>query len=89
VAEVVAVSPFESIRSAEIVPLFERCFEVVLVRALGGTLQHLLYNGIVHNFWPETEESARALRAILAVEDQMIDAGLLPSDFMLLVGRKR
>jgi SAM-dependent methyltransferase len=89
VAEVVAVSPFESIRSAEIVPLFERHFDVVLVRALGGTLQHLLYNGIVHNFWPETEESVRALRGILAVEDQMIDAGLLPSDFMLLVGRKR
>jgi len=89
VEEVVAVSPFESIRSAEIVPLFERHFDVVLVRALGGTLQHLLYNGIVHNFWPETEESARALRGILAVEDQMIDAGLLPSDFMLLVGRKR
>jgi SAM-dependent methyltransferase len=89
VEEVVAVSPFESIRSAEIVPLFERTFDVVLIRNLGGTLQHLLYNGIVHNFFPVTEESGRCLHGILGVEDQLIDAGLLPSDFMLLVGRKR
>jgi SAM-dependent methyltransferase len=89
VEEVVAVSPFESIRSAEIVPLFERCFDVVLVRRLRGTVQHLLYNGIVHNFWPPSEESARALVAICATEDALIDSGLLPSDFQLLVGRRR
>jgi SAM-dependent methyltransferase len=89
VAEVVAVSPFESIRSAEIVPLVERYFDLFLVRNLGGTIQHLLYNGIVHNFWPPTDESVRALRAILATEDELIDSGLLPSDFMLLVGRRK
>jgi SAM-dependent methyltransferase len=89
VEEVVAVSPFESIRSAEIVPLFERYFEIVLIRKLGGTLQHLLYNGIVHNFWPLTAEASRALHGILEVEDQLIDSALLPSDFMLLVGRRR
>lgn len=89
VEDVVAVSPFESIRSAEILPLFDQYFEIVLVRKLGGTLQHLLYNGIVHNFWPVAEEASRALRGILAVEDSLIDSGLLPSDFMLLVGRRR
>lgn len=89
VAQVVAVSPFESIRSSEIVSLVERYFDLFLVRNLGGTIQHLLYNGIVHNFWPPTEESVRALRAILATEDELIDSGLLPSDFMLLVGRRK
>ena len=89
VEEVVAVSPFESIRSAEIVPLFGRTFEIVAVRKLGGTLQHLLYNGIVHQFWPLSEEAGRGLRAIIQVEDQLIDAGLLPSDFQLLVGRRK
>jgi SAM-dependent methyltransferase len=89
VEEVVAVSPFESIRSAEIFPLFERAFDVVLTRPLGGTIQHLLYNGIIHNFWPMTDEAGRCLHGIFGVEDQLIDAGLLPSDFMLLVGRKR
>lgn len=89
VEEVVAVSPFESIRSAEIVPLFEKYFDLFLVRNLGGTIQHLLYNGIVHNFWPVTEEASRALHGVFAVEDRLIDSGLLPSDFMLLVGRRR
>lgn len=89
VEEVVAVSPFESIRSAEIVPLFEKYFDLFLVRNLGGTIQHLLYNGIVHNFWPVTEEASRAIQGIFAVEDRLIDSGLLPSDFMLLVGRRR
>jgi SAM-dependent methyltransferase len=89
VEQVVAVSPFESIRSAEIVPLFEKYFDVVLIRNLGGTLQHLLYNGIVHNFWPMTDEAARGVNGIFAIEDQLIDSGLLPSDFMLLVGKRR
>ncbi|HEV7764710.1 MAG TPA: class I SAM-dependent methyltransferase, partial [Thermoanaerobaculia bacterium] len=46
VEDVVAASPFESIRSADILPLFRRFFRVVELRPLGGTLQHLLYNGI-------------------------------------------
>lgn len=87
--EVVAVSPFESIRSAEIVPLFERRFEVVVERKLGGTLQHLLYNGIAHNFWPLTGETEQAMRSIIEIEDRLIDSGSLPSDFMLLVGRPK
>jgi SAM-dependent methyltransferase len=89
VEQVVAVSPFESIRSAEIVPLFERYFEVVLVRKLGGTIQHLLYNGIAHNFWPETEESRRAIEGIWGAEDALVDSGLLPSDFLLIAGRRK
>jgi hypothetical protein len=48
VEDVVAASPFESIRSAEIVPLFERGFRSHR-RNLGGTIQHLLHNGIIHN----------------------------------------
>ena len=87
--EVVAVSPFESIRSADIVPLFEQRFEVVGARNLGGTVQHLLYNGIVHNFALEDEEACRYLQAIVRVEDALVDARLLPSDFMLLIGRRK
>jgi SAM-dependent methyltransferase len=89
VQEVVAVSPFESIRSADIVPLFERRFEMVEVRRLGGTLQHLLYNGIAHNFATSDPEATRIVRAVCEVEDALVDGGLLPSDFMLLVGRRR
>jgi SAM-dependent methyltransferase len=89
VADVVAASPFESIRSAEIVPLFQRFFRVVTLRPLGGTLQHLLYNGIVHNFTLDRADANGYVQAILDVEDALIDGHLLPSDFMLLVGMRR
>jgi SAM-dependent methyltransferase len=87
-AEVVAVSPFESIRSGEIVPLFERYFQVVEMKRLGGTLQHLLYNGIVHNFSVDDPEACEHIGRIVGIEDALIDAGALPSDFALLVGRR-
>ena len=86
VEEVVAVSPFESIRSAEIEPLFRQYFEVVAHRLLGGTLQHLLYNGIVHNFAPSDADADRTIDAICSIEDALVDRGLVPSDFMLLIG---
>lgn len=89
VADVVAASPFESIRSAEIVPLFRKHFDIIELRLLGGTLQHLLYNGIVHNFAPGRAAAAGYVRAIFETEDALIDRGLLPSDFMLLVGKRR
>jgi SAM-dependent methyltransferase len=89
VADVVAASPFESIRSAEIVPLFQRYFDVVELRPLGGTIQHLLYNGIVHNFTLDRPDATAQVQAIIDVEDALIDAALLPSDFMLLVGMRR
>ena len=61
-AEVAAISPFESIRSAEIYPLFRQYFDVVAVRKLGGTLQHLFHNGIAHNFVPGDAEAQACLR---------------------------
>jgi SAM-dependent methyltransferase len=88
-AAVVAVSPFESIRSGEIVGLFERYFDVVAVRTLGGTLQHLLYNGIIHNFRADDVDALACLRGVFEAEDALIDSGLLPSDFQLLVGQRK
>jgi SAM-dependent methyltransferase len=87
--EVVAVSPFESIRSGEIFPLFFEYFDVVAIKRLGGTIQHLLYNGIVHNFQSNERGAIQSLQAVWQVEDALIDSDLLPSDFMLLVGRRR
>jgi hypothetical protein len=89
VKDVVAASPFESIRSAEIVPLFQRFFRVVELRRLGGTIQHLLYNGIVHNFTLDRRDALDRVQAIIEVEDALIDSGMLPSDFMLLIGMRR
>lgn len=88
-AEVVAVSPFELIRSAEIVRLFKRHFHLVTLKSLGGTIQQLLYNGIIHNFDPADPVVPSTLQAIWTVEDALIDNGLLPSDFTLLIGQRQ
>jgi SAM-dependent methyltransferase len=88
VEDVVAAYPFESIRSAEIVPLFERHFRILHRRNLGGTVQHLLHNGIIHNFPPGEPRAERILRGIFEAEDALVDSGMLPSDFQLLVGQR-
>jgi SAM-dependent methyltransferase len=88
VEDVVAASPFESIRSSDIAPLFEERFRVVQRRALGGTIQHLLYNGIIHNFAPGDPAAEAILRGVWESEDGLIASGLLPSDFQLLVGQR-
>lgn len=85
---VAAGSPFESIRSAEIGPLFEHYFEIVHRGNLGGTIQHLLYNGILSNFKTDDPDAERFVRAIWEAEDALIDSKMLPSDFQLLVGRR-
>ena len=88
VAEVVASSPFESIRSAEIGLAFRTLLRVLHRNDLGGTIQHLLYNGIVHNFAPGDPEAEAILRRVWETEDALIDSGRLPSDFQLLIGRR-
>ena len=88
-AAVAASSPFGAIRSEEIAPLIDRQFEVVAARRLGGTLQNLLYNGIIHNFADDEPEALRILNAVADLEDTLIDARHLPSDFQLIIGRRR
>lgn len=87
--QVVAASPFESIRSAEIWPLFQKYFEIVAVRKIGGTIQHLLYNGIIHNFDPDDQDASQHIQRIYETEDHLIDSEQIPSDFMLMIGRRR
>jgi SAM-dependent methyltransferase len=89
VNDVIAASPFESIRSAEIVPMFRDFFDVIEIRNYGGTIQQLLYNGIVHNFTLQRRDAIDFVQSIFTIEDAMIDSGMLPSDFVLLVGMRR
>jgi SAM-dependent methyltransferase len=87
--EVIQVCPSEAIRSDEIVPLFLKYFEPVHHKKLGGTIQHLLYSGIVHNFPDNDADIDRLVDCIDGIETKMIDLGALPSDFVLLIGKRR
>ncbi|MCC7175609.1 MAG: glycosyltransferase [Bryobacterales bacterium] len=89
VEQVIAVCPSEAIRSEDIVPLFGRFFNPVVNNPLGGTIQQLLYNGIIQNFPDEDPNALHFIDCINALEQAYIGRGILPSDFVLLVGRKK
>ncbi|MCZ2078186.1 MAG: hypothetical protein LC130_24710, partial [Bryobacterales bacterium] len=55
---------------------------------LGGTIQHLLYSGIVQNFADGDPETDHLIDCIDGIERVLIDHGIIPSDFVLLVGRR-
>jgi len=85
--EVIRVCPSEAIRSNEIVPLFLKYFDPIHHKKLGGTIQHLLYSGIIHNFPDGDSEIDHMIDCIDGIETTLIDLGPLPSDFVLLIGQ--
>ena len=85
----IRVCPSEAIRSNEIVPLFLKNFDVIQHKQVGGTIQHLLYSGIIQNFPDGVPEIDRMIDAINALETRLIHAGVLPSDFVVLVGKRK
>lgn len=87
--EVIRVCPSEAVRSDEIVPLFHQFFEVLRHEQLGGTIQHLLYSGIIHNFPDHDPPTDHLIDCVAELESMLIALGVLPSDFVLLIGRKR
>jgi SAM-dependent methyltransferase len=87
--QVMAVCPSEAVRSADLVKAFYENFEVVHHRNLGGTIQHLLYSGIVQNFPDHDPAIDHLIDCVDGIETSLIDHGVLPSDFVLLIGRRK
>ena len=81
--------PSEAIRSDRIIPEVERRFQVVERIDYGGTLLDLLLEHIVHNFDSSKEKDVAAVRLLARVEDVLIRAGVLPSDFTVMAMRKK
>jgi len=81
--------PSEAIRSDRIIPEVERRFQVVERIDYGGTLLDLLLEHIVHNFDSSSEKDVAAIRLLARVEDILIRAGVLPSDFTVMAMRKK
>lgn len=86
VEQVIAVCPSEAIRSDEIVRVFYDHFRVVEHKNLGGTIQHLLYSGIIHNFPDDDPRTDHLIDCIDGIESTLIERQVIPSDFVLLVG---
>lgn len=81
--------PSEAIRSAEIMPLLRESFDIIEFKPYGGSLLHFLLENIVGNFDESREEDRAWLEMVEYVELTVERAGLLASDFALIVARKR
>jgi ubiquinone/menaquinone biosynthesis C-methylase UbiE len=84
-----ATDPSEAIRSAEILPLLKNSFEILEKKDFGGTINHMLLQGIIHNFEDGTPEGTSMLRLLLYFEDLLIREGILDSDFCFVVAVPR
>lgn len=80
--------PSEAVRSSEIEGVFEQWFERVEERAVGGTLLNPLLGGILASFDEDSEADRMFIELVGALEEGLVSASLLPSDFKILVYRK-
>ena len=87
VAWMQAVDPSESIRSAELLPLLARQFELHLRRDYGGALLGRLLEFIVGNFDPARPEDVELLRLLCGAEQALMAAGAIGSDFAVAAAR--
>jgi len=87
--QVAAVDPSEAIRSADILEVVDRYFDVVELNPAGGTVLQFLLHGIAGNFRPEDPESMEVLDLLIRIERTLVGIGDLQSDFVLLAARRR
>ena len=88
VAEWKATDPSEGVRSDEILPEIAKRFEFERLD-YGGAILHPMLERIVHNFDYNDPKDVAAIRLVASFESILMRLGILPSDFTLIVGRKR
>jgi glycosyltransferase involved in cell wall biosynthesis/SAM-dependent methyltransferase len=81
-------SPFEAVRSEEILPLTAARFAIVTRRDYGGAILHPLLDGIAGNFRPDRPDDAALLQRLAALDRDLMKRGTLGSDFTSVVARK-
>jgi SAM-dependent methyltransferase len=87
--EVKRVDPSESVRSDEILGLIEERFEIVYRADFGGTLLQFVLADIAGNFDPADPKDVAMIDLVCLYEKTLIDQGVLPSDFVYLVAKRR
>ena len=80
--------PSEGIRASEIVPLVATRFEVKHFRYVGGTLLLLVFNEIAGNFKEDDAEVMPLVKALIALDNFLIDNKVLPSYHVYMVCQK-
>jgi SAM-dependent methyltransferase len=80
--------PSESIRANEIIPLVASRFEVRHFRYVGGTLLLLIFSEIAGNFKEDDAEVMPLVKALIVLDNFLIDNKVLPSYHVYMVCQK-
>jgi SAM-dependent methyltransferase len=84
-----AIDPSEAVRSSEITSLLPEYFDVLEFNGYGGSLLHMLLEGITGNFAENDREAMAHLQALFDTEDRLIASGALQHDFANIVVRRK
>lgn len=87
--DIAAADPSEAARSSEIMRIVSDSFDVLERKDLGGTLLQFLLNGIAVTFCSDDPEAQSWLNLMFQIEDTVLTAGDLQSDFVLVVARPK
>lgn len=86
---VAAADPTECLRSQEIIPIFAQHFETIYQGDFGGTLLQFLLVDIIANFHEDNPSDRAMVDLLVYFERDLIQRGVLTSDFTLLVMKPR
>jgi hypothetical protein len=81
--------PSEAVRSGEIEAQLRAAFDVFAEWNWGGTLNHLVFQDIAGNFNPENDPDRGIVEDLISLENSLIRARSLPSDFKVFLARSR
>jgi hypothetical protein len=81
-------SPYEAVRSEEILKLVSERFTMIRRRDYGGAILHPLLDGIAGNFRIGSASDTRLLYRLLLLERELEKAGEISSDFTSVVARR-
>ena len=81
--------PSEAADSANILPGLARIFNVIEIKEIGGTILHLLFSGIAHNFREDDPETREWLKLCFDIEDILLKTKEITGDFVLAVGKAK
>ncbi len=84
----IMTDPSEAVESSKIVPLLYKFFNVVEFKEYGGTILHMLFNGIAHNFLSQNLETKLLLKICFEVEDILLNNNEIQSDFIVAICEK-
>jgi len=81
--------PSEAADSANILPGLGQIFDIIEIKEIGGTILHLLFSAIAHNFREEDPETRQWLKLCFDVEDILLKTKEIGSDFVLVIGKAK